>query len=53
MCAVPLVLAGGFAAAYLSTCNPLWFTSGLISLYTTGLIFGIGMILLQIKVSGD
>jgi glycosyltransferase involved in cell wall biosynthesis len=53
MCAVPLLLAGVFAAAYLSTCNPLWFTSGLISLYTTGLIFGIGMILLQIKVSGD
>ena len=53
MCMGPFALAGVFAAAYILTQNGLWFTSALISLYMSVVIFGIGMILLQIKVSGD
>ena len=53
MCVLPFLLAAAFALAFLSTQNGLWFTSALISFYMSFVIFGIGMILLQIKVSGD
>lgn len=52
LCALPLAGAAGFAGAYFATGTPLWFTSALLSFYMFLLIFGIGMILLQIKVSG-
>lgn len=53
MCLLPLALAGGFGLAYIATQNGLWFISALISFCMSAVIFGIGMILLQIKVSGD
>lgn len=53
MCLAPLMLAAGFVLAYAATYNGLWFLSALVSFYMSAVIFGIGMILLQIKVSGD
>lgn len=53
MCALPLGLAFGFAAAGLAGAEGQWLSPALISLYAAMIIFGIGMLLLQIKVSRD
>ncbi|MCK5582963.1 MAG: hypothetical protein KAI33_04195, partial [Elusimicrobiales bacterium] len=51
MCALPLAMSIIFALTFLSNQNALWFTSSLLSFFMSMIIFGIGMILLQIKVS--
>ena len=51
MCALPLALTVLFALIFTANQNGLWFISSLLSFFMSMIIFGIGMILLQIKVS--
>lgn len=53
MSAIPLILAGIFTGLAIAGHPGPWIMASLLSLYTSLIIFGIGMILLQIKVSGD
>ncbi|MCG2725346.1 MAG: glycosyltransferase family 2 protein [Elusimicrobia bacterium] len=52
MCAVPFSMAVVFVLIYLFNHEGLWFISSLLSFFMSMAIFGIGMILLQIKISG-
>ena len=51
MCALPLAMAVFFALIFTANQNGLWFISSLLSFFMSMITFGIGMILLQIKVS--
>jgi glycosyltransferase involved in cell wall biosynthesis len=53
MSGLPLALAAVFAGLQLAGQPGPWIIASLLSFYMSLVIFGIGMILLQIKVSGD
>lgn len=52
ICALPMLLAVAFGALFALGYGQVWLVSGLLSFYTALLMAGIGMLLLQIKVSG-
>lgn len=52
VCAIPFLFAVGFAAAYLFVPGAALLILSLLSFYTSIIIFAIGMVLLQIRMSG-